>query len=314
MPMLLLIAGISGNLGHQLASAALRRGLLVRGMGRTPDKVDSQVATALESFVRIKNYHDTDAIQRAVTGVDAVVCAYGATPELYLEAQLVLLREAEKAGVKIFHAQSWNFNWHGLTFGDMEYYDANISFYRQVELTSKIRPVYVFSGFFAHRLYLPTGPGSFTLENGRATMKYWGDGQARYTWTSMKDCAETSIEILTSDPGVLAGKGGIFCIQSGSHTVSEFAEAYERATGIKVELVRQGDLQDLETRVADMRARYGPSRYFHYLRDLIIMLTIQGKWVVQNLTSYDHNPKSSLEDIIAEDKDILGPYSLPLLD
>lgn len=308
--MLLLIAGISGKFGHYLADAALRRGLQVRGLGRSPQKVEQRIADSLESFVTSTGTFDVGAIQKAVTGVDAVICSYAATPEFYLEAQLFLLRQAEKAGVRIFLAQSWNFNWHNINFGDMEYYDANISFCRQVELTSNIRPVYIFSGLFSHRIYVPTSPICFALRDGSAVMEYWGDGEAKFPWTSMENDAEYTIEILTTEPDVLAGNGGFFCVQSGCNTIKEFAEVYEKVKGVKVELIRRGDVKDLEAKIRGLRESFPPQKYFQYLRYVLVLLAIKGKWVVENFRPFDHIPKTKLEDVVLNDKKIEGPYSL----
>jgi len=59
----------------------------------------------LELFVESKHYYDVPALEEAVKGVDAVICAYGGMPELALDAQLLLLRAAERAGVKVRYFQ-----------------------------------------------------------------------------------------------------------------------------------------------------------------------------------------------------------------
>jgi hypothetical protein len=45
--------------------------------------------------------HDIAAMDKAVAGVDAVICALAGLPEMFLETQLLLLRAAEGAGVKV---------------------------------------------------------------------------------------------------------------------------------------------------------------------------------------------------------------------
>ena len=57
--------------------------------------------SGLESFVESKAYYDVPALEQAVRDVDAVICAYGGLPELALDGQLLLLRAAERAGVKV---------------------------------------------------------------------------------------------------------------------------------------------------------------------------------------------------------------------
>ncbi|OQV04955.1 hypothetical protein CLAIMM_09765 [Cladophialophora immunda] len=291
--MLVLIAGMSGRLGHLLAFAALRRGLQVRGLGRSPGAVKADLACSLESFITTTAYYDVPALRRAVTGVDAVICAYSPTPQMYLEAQLLLLREAENAGVKIFHAQTWNLNWHGIQFGDMEYYDAQISFCRQVELTSKIRPVYVFSGVFGEQLW---GPLSGTFPTKRSD----GTWNTKYPWTSMKNCAEFSIELLTTEKDVVDGKGGFFFVRSGYNTVREFAEVYERLKQVKVELIRKGSSEDLHAKVQELRRTNSPRRHCKWLGLLVADLAEQGKWSIGDYKIFENIQVDTIEDIIQE--------------
>ncbi len=99
--MLVLIAGITGTCGQPLARAALAKGHRVRGLSRNPDKLGEDLSARLESSVRMKDVYDLAALDDAVRGVDAVICAYNAAPELVVEGQLLLLRAAERAGVKV---------------------------------------------------------------------------------------------------------------------------------------------------------------------------------------------------------------------
>ena len=99
--MLILIAGITGNVGTQAARAGLERGHEIRGLGRSPQNLDRSLNSRLESFVQSEAYYDVPALDRAVKDVDAVICAYSGVPELALDGQLLLLRAADRAGVKV---------------------------------------------------------------------------------------------------------------------------------------------------------------------------------------------------------------------
>jgi nucleoside-diphosphate-sugar epimerase len=99
--MLILIAGITGTVGLPCASYALTHGHRVRGIGRDSAKLPLSLRTKLESFVTSNGIYDIPALDRAVADVDAVVCAYGYAPEVVVEGQLLLLRAAERAGVKV---------------------------------------------------------------------------------------------------------------------------------------------------------------------------------------------------------------------
>lgn len=165
--MLILIAGITGSLGHQLAQAALSRGLQVRGLGRTPSSLKPSLSTQFESFITSTSYYDIPALDRAVTGVDAIINAYAPTPLLDLDGHLLLLRAAEKARVRIFIASSWSRDWTNIQFGDFEHYDSYIAFAAHVEKMRSTRPVYVITGIFAELLFSVYGPGRFVSGQGQ---------------------------------------------------------------------------------------------------------------------------------------------------
>ncbi|KAH6669671.1 hypothetical protein F5X68DRAFT_249101 [Plectosphaerella plurivora] len=248
--MLVLITGISGNLGQRLASAALARGLQVRGLGRNPDNVSSEVREKLESFVKTEHYYDIPALDRAVTGVDAIISAYSPDPILDLDANLLLLRAAERAGVKVFVASSWNQDWSKNKYGDMEFYDSHIAFEHQAAMTSTIKPVYFITGMFAELLLTSFGPGNLKLVDGHGEMSYYGNGNTvKIPWSTTDDIAAWTIETLINGEGVQDGKGGIFRFCSGQTTIEELAALYEKITGAKVDIIRRGSLEDLEAEV-----------------------------------------------------------------
>ncbi|KAF9881536.1 hypothetical protein CkaCkLH20_00682 [Colletotrichum karsti] len=246
--MLVLIAGITGSLGHRLAAVAKARGLSVRGLGRDPAKLSPELFNDLESFVTSQNYYDIPALDKAVAGVDAIICAYTPSPILDLDANLLLLRAAERANVKIFIASSWNNDWTKIKFGEFEHYDPHIAFEQQAAMTSTVKPVYIFTGVFADLLFTDYGPGGFGTSGDIPVMKYWGDGnKQQYSWTHQDDAAAWTIEILINGDGVQEGNGGFFRMRSGEHTIEELALIYEETTGTYVEgLWKMNDVVALE--------------------------------------------------------------------
>lgn len=99
--MLILIAGITGNLGQKLAIEAHKRGHSVRGLARNRDKIAPDLASKLHSFVETRSYYDIAAIDAACEGLYAMICAYSGIPQLQLDGQLILLRAAERAGITV---------------------------------------------------------------------------------------------------------------------------------------------------------------------------------------------------------------------
>lgn len=276
--MLVLIAGITGNLGTHLARAALRQGFPVRGLGRHLDNLDPEIASQLESFVTSAGYDDVPALDKAVASVDAVICAYAPIPILDLEGHLLLLRAAERAGVKIFHASSWNCDWRKFDFGEFEHYNSHISFHQHVLVSSSIKPVYVYTGVFGEAVLNPASSWMPSKDpaTGRASAQVWGRGDATVSWTSMKDAAEFSIRLLKRED-VQGGKGGYFSVKSGDTTACDVAETYRRTTGTPVDIEQMGSVDDLRDRVEQLRREHGPKEYMQYIGLLVQWFAVQGK-------------------------------------
>ncbi|CCT76012.1 uncharacterized protein FFB20_10355 [Fusarium fujikuroi] len=296
---LLLIVGITGLLGQRLAQAALDNRMQVRGLGRSPRKLTTTMAEQLESFIQSDNYYDIPALDRAVTGVDAVICAYQADPVLNLDGCLLLLRAAERAGVKTFVAPTWNSNWSSINFGDFELYNSVLAFLDHAAATSPIKPAYIITGFFADYLLLP-GMGPFESDGKSAKLHYWGDLHKRkIPWTPMDDAAAWTIELL-KQPDVVAGNGGIFKFQSGVNTLEELAVEYERVTGVAVELVKDGSAEDLHKELQASKNAKGRAGWREYLWLSWCNVALQGKWEFQNPPMAMEATPSTFGDVLAK--------------
>ncbi|KAF4462602.1 nad dependent epimerase [Fusarium albosuccineum] len=302
--MLVLIAGITGSLGQRLASNAISRGLSSRGLGRDPSKLPAAITEKLESFVKSTSYYDISALDQAVKGVDGIICCYSPGPVLDLDANLLLLRAAERAGVKVFIASSWNNDWTKLKFGEFIHYDPYIAFEQQAAMTSAIRPVYLFTGTFSDLLLTPYGPGMFASDNGKAQLKYWADGNLRkWSWSAQDDVAAWTIEILINGKGVQEGKGGSFRFRSGEVTIDSLADAYKRVTGKEIEVVKVGEVEDLERQVGRLSDQNGRDNHWAYLAESVSLIGSKGGWEMKaaDVTVLDHVKKPrTLDECLKE--------------
>ncbi|KAF5573776.1 uncharacterized protein FSUBG_14094 [Fusarium subglutinans] len=297
---LLLIVGITGQLGQRLAQAALTDGMEVRGLGRSPAKLNTTTTEQLESFIQSDNYYDIAALDRAVNGVDAVICAYQADPVLNLDGCLLLLRAAERAGVKTFVAPTWNSNWSAINFGDFELYNSVLAFIDHAAATSPIKPVYIITGFFADYLLLP-GMGPFESNGKSAKLHYWGDLHKRkIPWTPMDDAAVWTIELL-KHADVAAGKGGVFKFQSGMNTLEELAREYETDTGVAVELVKDGSADDLHRELNALKNAKGRAGWREYLWLSWCNVALQGKWEFQDPMAMKSTPSTFSQVLASRD-------------
>jgi len=279
--MLILIAGITGNLGQFFTRSALSRGHQVRGLGRSPFKLPQDLLLSLESFMSSSSFYDITAVERAVTGVDAIISTYGNVPGLTLEGQLILFRAAERAGVKRYVATSWNYDWTKIPFGKHESYDEFIMFKHHVELSaSAIKPIYVFTGVLAEFQFrapcdmaeLPELPWWNPKEG---TAVYYGDGKTKWQWTSFHDAAEYTIEIVTADG---AENGGCYAIQSDSGDVFYIAKTWKEVTGKDTKLIRAGDVKELEDLALTGRKAHQKSEWKKYIGPFYWLHTVEGDW------------------------------------
>lgn len=272
--MLVLIAGVTGNIGHKLVQSLTERGHLVRGLGRSPQKLCPETLAALERFETCSGYDDIPALDRACAGVDAVVCAYNMDPRLQLDGQLLLLRAAERAGVNIYVAASWNGDWSKLGLGKHEAYDAYVSFRHHVEMTSPIRPIYMYIGIFAETMFSMFGHGHvgpdmpLVWDSDTKTINIWGTGHTTWFWTTETDAAEFTAEVIQRDD---AAQGGFWNVCSGAHSLREIAQIYERERGIRVTLNIQGSIDELEAKALTAR-KNGDKRNYHLYTGLFYQL------------------------------------------
>lgn len=296
--MLLLIAGITGHVGHHLARHAIAKGLTVRGLGRSPAKLDPTIK--LESFIQAANYYDIPALDAAVAGVDAIIVAYMGTPELQVDGHLLLLRAAERAGVRIFHASTWAYDFRKTNFLEHESYDAFVAFQRIAELTSPIKPIYVLSGVLAEVFFSVEGRADFSPKSGgvfdpvEKCFEYYGTGDEKYQWTTEEDAAKFSIELIVSDEA-RSGNGGFFSAWSGEHSVREIAEVYKKVQGKPISLKNMGTVEDLEKKALADRAQGTPAGFWGYIGAFYQLFTINGRWVLTDENSFPNVERTSLE-------------------
>lgn len=294
--MLVLISGGTGNLGQKLVDSILSRGHQVRIVARSPSKMDPSRLERLESFVESSSYYDIPALDRACSGVDAIICAYTGLPELQLEGQLFLLRAAERAGVNRFMGAAWNYDWRDMSLGAHESYDAYISFRNHVEKTSSIRPIYLFTGVLAEVFFSVPGHGDFSPQNHgvwdpeKKRMEIWGTGDETWHWTTEKDSAELSAEIILRED---ASEGGFWTVCSGTNTLKEIASTYQSAKSTKVQIEYMGTVEDLRVRALEARAKGSRSNFWSYIGWFYQLYTVDGTWKLGALDNWKLNVQTT---------------------
>ena len=307
--MLILIAGITGNIGGHAARHALAVGHRVRGLGRSPERMDATLRDQLESFITSSSYSDIAALDQAVHGVDAVICAYGGLPELHLDAQLPLFRAVDRAGVKRYLAAGWNYDWRKIPFESEPIYDATRMFHSQVSITSELKPLHIFSGILADvffnrggdRGFLPKDCGVWDSE--KKSMDVWGTGKEPWFFTTEEDAGKYGVEIVTGDD---AEKGGFVNVCSFSHSLEEIKHIYERVRGIIVTMNQRGTVNDLYSMSTEGLEQEGRTGFWNWHRYEFHANCVSGVWNLDNLQN-ERFPKvtaTSLEEYLRATPDV----------
>ncbi|KAL5613095.1 hypothetical protein FOVSG1_002158 [Fusarium oxysporum f. sp. vasinfectum] len=306
--MLVLVTGVTGNLGLHLIDSLSSRGHKVRGLGRSPDKLTEEQRSKLESFVRIQNYWDVDALDRACNGVDAVICAYAGTPVMHLDAQLLLLRAAERAGISRFLAASWNCDWRQLQLDMHQSYDACIAFYQQAKLTSTIKPIWLLTGGLTEVYFSVPGHGNFSpAYNGpwdpeNKTVDIWGTGHEKWDLTTEKDAAEFSAAVVERDD---AAEGGFWELHSGAYSPRELAKIYKEVRGIEITFKERGSLDDLRKLAYSMREQKPYNDYYGFIGLFYQLFQLDGTYSLKNLDNEKLKVKTtSMEEFLRQNPDI----------
>ena len=307
--MLILVAGITGNIGSHAGKYALAIGHQVRGLGRSPDKLDPTLRSQLESFVVSSSYSDSDALDRAVNGVDAVICAYGGLPELHLDAQLPLFRAVDRAGVRRYLAAGWNYDWRKIPFESEPIYDAARMFHSQVSITSTLKPLHIFSGMLADvffnrggdKGFLPKDCGVWDPE--KKSMEVWGAGKEPWFFTTEEDAGKYGVEVVTSED---AEKGGFVSVCSFTHSLEEVSSIYERVRGTTVTINRRGTADDLYRMSAEGREKEGRAGFWNWHRYEFHANCVSGVWNLENLQNerFPRLKATSLEDYLKAATDV----------
>ncbi|KAI0157153.1 hypothetical protein GGR52DRAFT_565500 [Hypoxylon sp. FL1284] len=299
--MLVLVAGATGNIGHRIVNGLLARGHQVRALCRNPStKLWPETLSRLESVVQSKGYDDIAALDRGCAGVDAIVNAYHSAPELVLEGQLLLLRAAERAGVKRFVTNCWNYDWTTMQLGQTESYDPFISFCNQAALTSEIRPIYVLTGIFAEVLFAVPGHGDFSPKNHgcwdseQKRLEIWGSGDEPWHWSTEHDAAEFTVEIVLRED---AAQGGFWRVCSGVSTLREIFATYEKVRDRKIDVEVMGTVDGLRERAMQARREGSRRNFWSYIGWFYQLFTADGTWKLKTLD----NDKLGLRTMTLDD-------------
>ncbi|MGA2763481.1 MAG: NmrA family NAD(P)-binding protein [Spirochaetia bacterium] len=247
----ILVAGVTGWLGRQIADALLRAGNAeVRGLVRA-DSADPEKAKNLADLrsrgmnVAYGNLGDPASLQAACSGVEVVISAVQGGPEVIIEGQRNLLAAAEPAGVKRMIPSDFSTDISRLDYEDNYNLGLRKKF-GEVLSASRVAATPVYCGGFLDVLLSPRFP---LVDWNNGLMRYWGDGNQPIDYTAISDVALFTAAAAT-DPGMT---GKPLRVAGNSLTMKEMRSALETASGRSLEAQSLGTVDELRALIEEKK-------------------------------------------------------------
>ena len=260
------VAGATGDLGLRIVRALVAEGAAVTAIVR-PGTGAVRVAplTALGVRIAEAGAGRPGSWQSACMGADCVVSAFNGLSATILDAQIVLLEGAVRAGVPRFVPSDFSIDYAKTVPGGNRNLDLRRAFRERLD-AAPIRATSVLNGAFMELL---AGQAPLIL-HGLHRVLYWGSADQRLDFTTKADTAAfTARAALDPDtPRWLRVAGDSF-------SVRELADAVSAVRGTRYRPLRGGSLRllDLMIRVtrtvAPGRGAVFPAwQGMQYLRDM----------------------------------------------
>lgn len=266
MSRLIVVAGVTGNLGERIARALVARGATVRGLVRKDTSAEKRAALRALGFeLADVDYASVGSVAEACAGAACVVSSLAGLRSVVLDAQTVLLDGAVKAGVPRFIPSDYSTDFTKLPVGSNRNLDLRREFHA-VLATRAIKATSVFNGAFADML---TGQAPFILFS-RKRVLCWGSPEQRMCFTSVDDTAEFTAGVALDD------EAPRFLHVAGDRiSAGELVAVMASITGERFKLFRPGPVGLLALLIKFTRAvmpttdeLYPPWQGMQYMRDM----------------------------------------------
>ena len=239
-----LIVGATGMLGSQIANELLNAGATLRTIvrpggyeGEKADAVNALRRRGLETFEA--DLSEPDTLVPALEGVDTVVSALQGLGAVIVDAQVRLLRAAEKAGVRRMIPSDFSVDLFNVPPGENRNFDLRRTFAALLD-GSKVKGTSILNGAFTDMLTM----GYPVIHANEGVFDIWGDGQQPLDFTSVADTARyTAAAVMEVDtPRALR-------FAADSLTLHELHDRCETWLGKSLEKRSRGSIADLADEV-----------------------------------------------------------------
>ena len=271
-----LVVGVTGMLGNQIASYLLERNdckvrALIRPGGYTNKKAEiikNLCNIGLETFEG--DLLSPDSLFSACEDVDTIISAVQGNEDVIVEGQKNLIEAAEKTGVAKMIPSDFSVDIHKLDYADSVWLAPRKQANEAFEGRS-VRPISVLNGAFMEVAINPM-LGIVNWEDNIFT--YWGDDQTLCDFTSINDSAKFTAAVAVDD----SFSGRSLRVAGDVLSMRKLHELYEEFAGRKLEYRCGGTISDLKEKIAIIRKK-DPSNIPAYglYQSLYVMMSGKGK-------------------------------------
>ncbi len=182
----IVLAGATGDLGHRIGAALIRRGAAVSALlrrGASPDRL-ATVRSIGAISVEV-DFEDAASLRQACLGADCVVSALNGLEPTIIGVQGQLLDAAVAAGVPRFMPSDFSLDFTRTRPGDNRNMDLRRAFMARVD-AAPIRATSILNGAFGELL---AGEAPIVLHKPRRIL-CWGDPDQPLDFTTKADVAD----------------------------------------------------------------------------------------------------------------------------
>ena len=273
-----LIIGVTGMLGNQIASAILDKGeMTVKALVRSNNSKQDKLKPLQERGMTLVegDLLSLPSLLKACEGVDAIVSAVSGSEEMAVTEQLNLIEAAAAKKVRRMIPSDYSVDYRKLDWGDNYNLDMRKKVFSALE-SSQIDYTLILNGCFTEVLF-----GSFlnVFDLTAGTLNYWGDGNTPFDTTTTNDTAKFIAEAI-ADP-TMANKA--LQIAGDIITMKQLLETYQNVTGKTLIANQLGSVEELTAWIEKTKAVANSP--YEYLPQQYLFTMVSGKGKLDNIAN-----------------------------
>jgi nucleoside-diphosphate-sugar epimerase len=280
-----LVVGASGHLGCMITRELIARGdmivsVLVQDKEKCKDLCTEITNSGGKCFVG--DVLKPDTIKGITKNIHTVISTLIGDNDVMIDGQSLLLEDAIQNNVKRFVPSDFSLNIWGLKTGTHYLVDQRLRFRQRLEKT-QIKGLHFTDGMFMETYFWLAEKQGFN---------YWGDINTKIDLIAMKDMAKF-VAAAVGDRNIV----GDVMVTGCEVSTKQIVEIYNKATNKNVEAMKLGTLDDLRSRIKEMKEQ-GNSFEALQLGFSMLMFDGRGKITKRMNEMFPSVKITSLEDFI----------------